>query len=189
VLLRSIYRENVRWCFTHHYVGTWNGRIGIYCQPGNRGKVTRRVPGKSYLERWVTDAPPSDHVWHSAHVLRFMRAGDAHTVEVWWDVEWSLLGWYVNLQAPLVIRGDRFDTTDWALDVVVAPDGTARWKDEDEFGHAIELGVFEDASAAAAVRAEGERVIAERPWPTGWEHWRPPAEWVPLPLSKDWHVV
>jgi hypothetical protein len=190
VLLRSIYRGNVRWCFPHHYIGDWNGRAGIYCQPGNRGKVTRRIPGTGYLERWVTDAPPFDHVWHTAHVLRFMRPGDAHTVEVWWDAEWSFLGWYVNLQAPLVVEDGHFDTTDWVLDIVVHPDGTCRWKDEDEFAHAIELGVFVSAeAAAAAVRAEGERVIAERPWPTGWEGWRPPPDWAPLPLPEDWHVV
>ena len=103
--------------------------------------------------------------------------------------EWRFLGWYVNLQAPLVIRGDRFDTTDWALDIMVDPDGSWRWKDEDEFVRAIELGVFADTRAADAVRAEGERVIAERPWPTGWEDWRPPPEWTPLPLSDNWHVV
>jgi hypothetical protein len=40
-----------------------------------------------------------------------------------------------------------------------------------------------------AVRAEGERVIAEAPWPTGWEEWRPPATWTPLALPADWHVV
>jgi hypothetical protein len=37
-------------------------------------------------------------------------------------------------------RGDRFDTTDRALDVVVGPDGRWRWKDEDDFARAIELG-------------------------------------------------
>jgi hypothetical protein len=189
VLLRSIYRGNVRWCCAHRYVGPWDGRVAIYCQPGNRAKVTRRVPSKGYLERWVTDAPPFDHVWHSAHVLRFEREGSAHTVEVWWDAEWCFRGWYVNLQAPLTIRGDRFDTTDWVLDIVIEPDGRWRWKDEDEFGRAIELGVFEDEAAANAVRLEGERVIAEKPWPTGWEDWRPPTEWTPLPLPADWHVV
>jgi hypothetical protein len=56
------------------------------------------------------------------------------------------------------------------------------------FAQAIELGVF-DEEGAAAVRAEGERMIAQRPWPTGWEDWRPPADWHPLPLPDDWHVV
>lgn len=188
VLLRSSYRGKVRWCWPHRYVGEREGRHGIYCQPGNRGKLMKRVAGKGYVEYWARGGPPFDYVWERSNVLRFMRAGDAHTVELFWDEEWSFLGWYVNLQAPLVVRGDRFDTTDWALDVWVEPDGRWRWKDEDDFAQAQELGVLDEA-AAAEVRAEGERVIAAKPWPTGWEDWRPPREWGPLPLPEDWHVV
>ncbi len=188
MLLRSIYRGNVRWCWPHRYVGDCNGRHGIYVQPGSQGKLMKRVAGKGYLEAWVSDVPPFDYTWESSHVLRFMRPGDAHTVELFWWEDWSFRGWYVNLQAPLVVTGRRFDTTDWALDVVVDPDGTWHWKDEDDFVQAQELGVL-DPEQAAAVRSEGERVIAARPWPTGWEDWRPPADWQPLPLPDDWHLV
>jgi hypothetical protein len=189
VLLRSIYGGRVRWTWPHRFVGTHeSGRLGIYCRPGNRGKLMKRVAGKGYLEAWVRGDPPFDYTWEQSHVLRFMRPGDAHTVELFWDESWSFRGWYVNLQAPLVVTGTRFDTTDWALDVVVDPDGTWRWKDEDDFAQATELGVF-DGIGAETVRAEGERVIAERPWPTGWEDWRPPAAWGPLALPDDWHVV
>jgi hypothetical protein len=185
VLLRSSYRGIVRWCWPHHYVGTWDGRNGVYVQPGAQGKLIRSAEGESYLDYWVTDAPPFDYTWDRSHVLRFMREGDTHTVELFWDTEWRFLGWYINLQAPLVIRGDKFDTTDLALDIWVEPDGSWRWKDEDEFARAQELGVL-DAKRAAAVRSEGERVIAQQPWPTGWEDWRPPDDWHPLPLPADW---
>jgi len=185
VLLRSVYRGRVRWVFPHRYVGAWNGRLGIYCGPGNEGKLVKRAVAGAYLREWASDAPPFDFVWSRTHVLRFMRSGDAHTVEIFWDEEWSHLGWYVNLQAPLVVRGATFDTTDWALDVWVDRDGTWEWKDEDDLEEAVELGIL-DADAAAAVRAEGERVVAERPWPTGWEEWRPPRDWQPLPLPPDW---
>jgi hypothetical protein len=37
ILKRSIYRGNVRWTFPHRYVGEWQGRLGIYCGPGNEG--------------------------------------------------------------------------------------------------------------------------------------------------------
>ncbi len=191
VLLRSIYRGNVRWCFSHYYVGEWEGRHGLYCGPGSPGKGngTQRPAHRRYLEYGLLSTTPLvDRVWDRTNVLRFMREGDAHTVEVFWDEEWELLGWYVNLQAPLVVRGDRFDTTDWALDVWVEPDGSWSWKDEDEFAQAQELGIF-DAVAAAEVRAEGERVIADRPWPTGWEDWRPPPEWEPLALPIGWDVI
>jgi hypothetical protein len=190
VLLRSIYGGRVRWTFPHHLAGTHaDGRIALYCMPGNHGKVIKTgADDDAYLERWVRGDPPRDHRWERTHVLRFVRAGDAHTIEIYWDESWAHLGWYVNLQAPLVVDGTRFDTTDWALDVVVDPDGTWRWKDEDDLAGAVDLGVFDDAGAAA-VRAEGERVIAERPWPTGWERWRPPREWSPLPLPEDWDRV
>jgi hypothetical protein len=105
-----------------------------------------------------------------------------------WDESWSHLGWYVNRQAPLHVNGTRFDTEDWKLDIVVDRDGEWRWKDDGDVAEAIELGVV-DGGGAAAVRSEGERVSAERPWPTGCEDWRPPADWQPLPLAKDWHVV
>jgi len=186
--LRSIFRDRVRWTFPHRYVGEWDGRAGLYCQPGTRGKVIRHEPGAGYLDRWVSAVAPYDWTWERTHRVSFMRAGDAHTVDVTWDLDWNLVGWYVNLQAPLVVRGTTFDTTDWVLDVVVDPDGTWRWKDEDEFAYAIELGVF-DGMDPVAVRGEGERVVAARPWPTGWEDWRPPAEWSPLALPEGWDVV
>jgi hypothetical protein len=188
VLFRSIYGGHVRWCFPGRYVGDWQGRHGIYCQLGNEGRGMRRSAGGRYLADWASGVPPFAEVWEKGPVLRFMRPGAGHTVELCWDPEWRFVCWYVNLQAPLVVRGDRFDTSDWALDVVVHPDETWEWKDEHDFAEAQELGIL-DAAAAAEVRAEGERVVAAKPWPTGWENWRPPPEWEPLPLPEDWHVV
>jgi hypothetical protein len=96
VLLRSVYRERVRWAVPHRYVGTDGGRLVLYRAPRARRK--------------------------------------------------------------------------------------------DDFAEALELGVL-DAAEAAAVRAEGEAVIAKRPWPTGWEAWTPPSEWEPLPLPAGWATV
>lgn len=187
VLKRSIYRGNVRWTFPHRYVGEWDGRIGIYCGPGNQGKGMTRGPD-GYLKRWATDLPPFSMPWEQTHVLRFEQAGARHSVEIYWDIDWNQMSWYVNLQTPVAINNRFVDTTDCALDVIVKPDGTWYWKDEDELEEAVELGIWTVAEAAE-IRAEGERVIAASPWPTGWEDWRPPADWGPLGLPRDWHVV
>jgi Protein of unknown function (DUF402) len=188
MLKRSIYRGKVRWTYAHRFAGGWGDRIGIYCGPGYEGKGMRRGP-EGYLKHWLTDSPPYDMVWEGAHVLRFERPGASHSIEIYWHLDWSLLGWYVNLQSPLVVTGNRLDTTDWVLDITVSPDGVWEWKDEEELEESVELGIF-DAGDVAAVRAEGERVLGEpRPWPTGWEDWRPPAGWGPLRLPDDWHVV
>jgi hypothetical protein len=187
VLKRSIYRGNVRWTFPHRYVGEWGDRIAIYCGPGNQGKAMRRGPD-GYLKRWATDAPPFDTEWEQTHVLRFEAPGARHSVEIYWTLEWEQLSWYVNLQTPTELRNGWIDTTDQALDIVVSPAGEWRWKDEDELAEAVELGIWSEREAEE-IRAEGERVIDARPWPTGWEEWRPPEDWGPLGLPRDWHVV
>jgi predicted RNA-binding protein associated with RNAse of E/G family len=89
-----------------------------------------------------------------------------------WTEGWDFRCWYVQLQDPILETPTGLETMDHALDVVVEPDGSWEWKDEDDFAELQRLGAF-TPSQAAAVRAEGQRVIAAHPWPTGWEHWRP----------------
>jgi predicted RNA-binding protein associated with RNAse of E/G family len=94
-------------------------------------------------------------------------------------------GWYVQLEAPWQPFRLGFDTQDHELDIWIATDGAWQWKDEHELDVAVELGFFVPEQAAA-FRAEGERVIAEWPFPTGWEEWQPDLSW-PLPsLPADW---
>jgi hypothetical protein len=188
VLLRSIYGGRVRWTFPHRYVADDGGRHVFYLEPGAEGMLMGRDTDGRYLERWARGDDPQRHVWERLRVLRLVRPGDAHTVECCWEDDWRFVGWYLNLQAPLRGSALGFDTTDWALDIVVEPDGEWRWKDEADFAEARALGVF-TAAEAEAVRAEGERVLAERPWPTGWEDWRPPPEWTPPQLPEGWDVV
>lgn len=59
------YRGNVRWTFPHRYVGMWQGRYGLYCQPGN-GKARRAVArrrGRRLSEALGDRRPPFDWVW------------------------------------------------------------------------------------------------------------------------------
>jgi hypothetical protein len=147
-----------------------------------------RDPDGRYLERWARGDAPRPHVWNTHHILWLARRGEAHMLGLYWDEQWRFRGWYVNLQAPLERTPLGFDTTDRALDVWVEPDGAWVWKDESDLAEAIALGVLTEAEAES-VRAEGERVIAERPWPTGWEGWRPPVRWGALPLPAGWNVV
>jgi predicted RNA-binding protein associated with RNAse of E/G family len=79
---------------------------------------------------------------------------------------------------------------DHVLDVVIDPDLSWRWKDEEELEEAVRLGLL-TRKAADGIRAEGERVIVqlearEPPFCDGWERWQPNPAW-PLPgLPAGW---
>ena len=117
---------------------------------------------------------PRDEPWAlgtrttEQHALSLVRPGARHSLTLHWSPDWRFLYWYVNLEQWLG-RGPRtIDYVDDKLDLVVSPDGSVRWKDEDELDRAAAEGLL----AAAEGRAAAERVLAARPWPSGWEQWR-----------------
>jgi predicted RNA-binding protein associated with RNAse of E/G family len=129
-------------------------------------------------------APLSVRTWRGADVLLLHPPGAAHSV--WWFFSGgTFTGWYVNLESPAHRRDGGIDVVDHHLDVVLSPDRSWRWKDEDEFTAGIGLPGFWDAEEAAAIRAEGERVIAaaeagDFPFDGTWRDFVPDADW-PVP--------
>jgi len=113
------------------------------------------------------------------------RPGRAHSIYVFWGPDGRFSHWYVNFERPLRRSPVGFDTFDEKLDLIVEPDGSFRWKDEDELEQAAAAGLLD----AAGVRAEAERVLAEWPFPTGWEGWRPDESWPVPQLPAGWDRV
>jgi hypothetical protein len=67
-------------------------------------------------------------------------------------------GWYVNLQEPVRRTPIGFDVVDLTLDIVVRPDFSWYWKDEDELALALSRGGVSEAFAAQ-IRRAGEEVV------------------------------
>jgi hypothetical protein len=145
-------------------------------------EIPRAIP---YEERHGLEWRLGEGVWHSTNRLLIARPGAAHAFSAFWRAEdWTFLAWYVDLQAPFRRTDDGFASEDYVLDIVAPPDGPWYWKDEDEFAAAQSVGRF-TAEQAAAIRAEGEAVVATieaRAWPmdADWERWRPDPAW-PIP--------
>jgi hypothetical protein len=113
------------------------------------------------------------------------RPGRAHSIYVFWDDNGGFSHWYVNFEQPLRRSPVGFDTFDEKLDLIVRPDGSYEWKDEDELEQAAAAGLLD----ADAVREEAQRVLEDWPFPTGWEDWRPDSAW-PIPqLPEGWDRV
>jgi Protein of unknown function (DUF402) len=129
------------------------------------------------------EQPLADRPWRAPGVVQLTRPDDAHSVTVFPGT-----GWYVNLQEPLQRTAVGFDTADQLLDLVRSPRGDWRWKDEHELVDAVERG-FVTPEEAAAIRAEGERVIAADGFPTGWEDFAPDPAWQAPRLPAGWDEV
>ncbi|MEX0782617.1 MAG: DUF402 domain-containing protein [Dehalococcoidia bacterium] len=99
-----------------------------------------------------------DAAWSRWNALFLVEPEAWHATWVWWTPDLEFLGWYVNLQEPLIRSADGFDHRDLQLDIVVPPDRAWRWKDEDDLARSVETGVI-SADRAARTRAAAERVI------------------------------
>lgn len=148
--------------------------LAMWLAPGAEYKRPERRDELPY------EQPLVDRPWRAPGVVQLVRAGEAHSVIVFRDG-----GWYVNLQEPLRRTRIGFDTADQQLDLVRSPTGKWRWKDEHELAAAVERG-FHTPEEAAAIHAEGERVIAADRFPTGWEDYEPDPAWQVPRLPPGW---
>jgi hypothetical protein len=130
--------------------------------------------------------------WEGHGVLQLQRPGEMHAVWVFWQgPERDFGAWYVNFQEPFRRTALGFDTQDLELDLVIRPDGTWRWKDDELLDAWVERGRF-TAEEVETIRAEGARVAAEleagrRWWSDEWAAWEPDPSWqVPTELPPDW---
>jgi hypothetical protein len=146
----------------------------------------RELRDVSLDERWVLPRAAVRRPWSENELVQLFPRGRAHSLWIVRDPAHALVGWYVNLEDPQVLGDRTITTNDHILDIwVPAETGEPEWKDEHELAAALAQGRV-SVDKAAAIRAEGERVWAERPWPTGWDDWRPPAEWTPPELPEGW---
>lgn len=169
----------------------------LYLRPGTPVKrrvltdgrpIPRDIP---YARQAALPVIVGDGVWAGNHALLLIRPGDAHDLRLFWsEDDWGFRGWYVNLQRPVRRVGVGSDTADHVLDIVVEPDHTWHWKDEDELAVVVEIGRF-GPTEATTIREEGERVIGRIeawnwPFDAGYEHWRPDPAWQIPAMPDDW---
>jgi hypothetical protein len=166
-----------------HVVGFIPGGTEIARPVLADGSDVRAVP---LTERWSHPRIPARRPWTGNGTVMIFPRGRAHSIWLFRGPE--ARGWYVNLEDPHVFGERTISTRDHVLDIWVPLDtGTPQWKDEDELEASIAAGRI-TPEEAVAIRAEGERVMRERPWPTGWEDFEPDPAW-PLPTLFDgWDV-
>jgi hypothetical protein len=128
-------------------------------------------------------------------VLRLMLPGKPYSIWLHWtpDAERTFLGWYVNLEAPFVRTPIGVDTTDNSLDLVVMPDFSWHWKDEEHTQRWIDLGVY-TREETDSFYEHGREVIADVdarrfPFDGSYLDWRPDPAWTTPTLVEGWDRV
>ncbi|MFE1442177.1 DUF402 domain-containing protein [Streptomyces sp. NPDC058739] len=128
--------------------------------------------------------------WFGTGVLKLARPGLPWSVWLFWEPGWLFKNWYVNLEEPLSRWAGGVDSEDHFLDIVVDPDRSWHWRDEDEFAQAQRDGLV-DAGLAGRVRDAGRSAVEAieawgPPFADGWQDWRPNASWAVPSLPDDW---
>ncbi|MTD15904.1 DUF402 domain-containing protein [Nakamurella sp. YIM 132087] len=145
------------------------------------GRGLREVP---LAQRFAVPRRRTRDIWRGTSTLRLIEEGVPSSVWWFWDADSEFLGWYVNLEEPHGRTATTVDRADGILDVLVLPDRTAQWKDEDEAAAAVAVGRL-DGPQLAALRLEGRRRIEQaqrNEFPFDGSHldFRPDPDW-PLP--------
>jgi hypothetical protein len=125
----------------------WLGRVAaddehglwLWVATGSAYRDLGTADGRHLRLITFTDWPHVDKAWDETPwqgrmLMLHPREGD-YSVWLFLDDEGALLRWYVNLERPVVRWRDAglggVDTTDYDLDVIVHPDLSWRWKDEE----------------------------------------------------------
>jgi Protein of unknown function (DUF402) len=145
--------------------------------------VALYIPAGTLHKRWNGAGPNRalvDVPWR-VDTLRLMFPGAHHSTWATWarsGEDRAFRGYYVNMEEPFRRTPIGFDTNDHMLDILVAPDLTWQWKDEDVVADFLKRGLY-SREFVAAIREEGERVVSaielrSSPFADGWDRWAPP---------------
>jgi hypothetical protein len=102
-------------------------------------------------------------------------------------------GWKVDISSPFARTRVGFDMIDEVLDIVVRPNRTYYWRDEDELSQLVQAGFYSEAEAERLCEA-GREVIElveqrEPPFDDDWTQWVPPLDLVMTEAPEGWQYL
>ena len=150
-LLRGVYRGNVCNAGSATVVKDSAAETVLLLQPGAESALPagywRRKEQNDYSNgsRWLETGQPGfemkPYTWHTNRVLWIMQPDKYYAVFLFWHHETdTFIGYYINFQLPFKRTAFGFDTLDLDIDIVIHPDGTWHWKDEEEYQMGIREG-------------------------------------------------
>ena len=199
VCWRGIYRERV-----------WHAQTTIVVSDSPQETVLTLLPGteciapEGYLNgkdsnkrRWNfkdKDWEIENYLWHTNRLLLLLESEKYYSIMHFWDhASNEFLCYYINFQLPFKRNADSVDTLDLDLDIIIRPDLSFLWKDEDDYQKAIDHGVIfpEWIQGIDGAKKEIFDKLERRQYPFdgNWLNWTPDPSWSPPKLSVNWDKV
>jgi uncharacterized protein len=134
-----------------------------------------------------------EEVWAGPGRIRLTIPGKKYSVLLFWNPDGTLNRWYINLEEPLSRTNLGFDLQDKVLDVIVTPDlSNWYWEDEDELEEAVATGLMSNEEALEFRRVGIDAVnllLSGKSIFNGWENWKPDPSWLVPVLPVGWDKI
>ncbi len=200
VLLRGMYESRPVYIQSVHVVKDTPEEIALVIWPGAEcaapsGYIHQKHGDGNPWKRWQETLTDTLHlekyIWHTNRFLILLEPEKYFaSLYIWKDASDEFVGYYINFQLPFTRSRLGFDTLDLDLDIVIEPSYRWRWKDVEDYQHAIRMGGIRPEWVHGVEQARGEIAsrLRDRAYPLDgtWLNWRPDPTWTAPRLPPDW---
>ena len=199
IVWRGIYRNQV-----------WHAQPVIVVEDTPEEMCVTLLPGtecvapEGYLDgkdsakrRWSfkeKDWKLENYAWRTNRLLILLVPDTYYSTMFFWRADSNdFLLYYINFQLPFQRSHCGIDTLDLDLDLIINPDFSFRWKDEDDYQKAIDHEVIMPEWTQAIEIAKNEifNKLEKRQYPYdgSWLNWMPDPNWLPPKLPENWDKI
>jgi protein associated with RNAse G/E len=197
---RGIYRERIWHVQPTLLVKDSAEEVVLTLLPGAACIAEKTYPlkgKKSDRRRWYF----VDHDWQLAKytwkinklLLIFEPQNFYSTILFWNHTNNDFLFYYVNFQLPFKRSTFAVDTLDLDLDLIIHPDLSYEWKDEEDYQQAISHGLILPEWSREIEKCTSEVFdrLEKRQYPFdgSWLDWMPDPGWQPPSLPENWDKI
>jgi len=132
--------------------------------------------------------------WRTNRLLILLEPDKFYSTMYFWDhASNEFLCYYMNFQLPFRRSASGIDTLDLDLDLIINPDFSFEWKDEEDYQKAIGHEIISPEWVQGIETAKGNVLekLKKRQYPYdgSWLDWLPDPIWSPPKLPADWDRV
>lgn len=196
---RGIYRNRLWHAQTVIVVKDTLEELAVALLPG-----TECVAPEGYLDgkdstkrRWNCkdrDWKLKNYAWRANRLLILLEPDKYYSTMHFWHGDTNdFLCYYINFQLPFQRSHGGIDTLDLDLDLIIRPDFSFEWKDEDDYQKAIDNDVITPEWTQEIEKAKTEVLnkLEKRQYPYNgyWLNWMPDPDWSPPRLPENWDKI